>query len=117
MYRSWYSRSTLEPREVVIFLDINTNGLNGPSAVNELKDAAINLIESLEPRDKVIQRERESWLLANFKVGVIVTGNIRQRVCPGTFATEREKQELTTRLIRDELLTGIIIINIQYNYC
>ena len=53
--RPWYTRATIEnrQREIVIFLDLNADGLS-ESPVDQLSQAALNVIDSLNgDTDKV----------------------------------------------------------------
>lgn len=43
-----------QEKELVIFLDLNDQGLTGNSSKTELREAALNVIRSLAPNVKVL---------------------------------------------------------------
>jgi hypothetical protein len=84
-FTQWFYQGITGPREIVILLDLSMNNNN------ELRRAAINIINTLSPKDKV---------------GFVLIVASRQRICPEQLrsATDNEKQELI-KLITEEIVT------------
>ena len=54
-YRSWYNAVVYNGmKEIVVFLDLNQQGINGNSSDSLLRESAINVILSLSIKDKVM---------------------------------------------------------------
>ena len=62
--RAWYNSATKDKvREIVIFLDLNRNGVPGNSTQPDLEEAAINVIRSLSRNDRVINMHYYMYML------------------------------------------------------
>ena len=75
-HRAWFNTVTeAKPREIVIFLDLNEQGIMGNSSRAELRDVAIKVVRSLGTMDKVGVMSLKGCGLLVCITGWIGTGN------------------------------------------